>query len=124
MIRTNGFGVIRADYGEGWPERDNFVMVYSINVQDSAAYAKAFDKLAKTETGKKAPGITRLMENRSAGQAPTHYVVMSAPSFSSLNEYLDVMFASDDYKKFSGDVEDIRTVVGTATYRKVKAWEK
>ncbi|UCG72411.1 MAG: hypothetical protein JSV45_14380 [Chromatiales bacterium] len=120
----NGFGIIRADYGEGWPERDNFVMVYSINVTDSAAYAKAFDKLANSETGKKAPGITRLMENRSAGQAPTHYVVMSAPSFASLNEHLDMMFASDDYKKFSDDVEDIRTIVGTATYSKVKAWEK
>lgn len=120
----SGIGIVRADYGEGWPARDNFIMVFSLNVRDAAAYAKAFDKLANSETGKLAPGTTRLLENRSAGAAPTHYVVMSAPSFAALNEHLDTMFASKDYEKFNDDVEDIREVVGTASYRKVKAWSK
>lgn len=123
MVR-NGFGIVRANYGTGWPERDNFVMVFSLDVKNAAAYAKAFDKLARSETGQKAPGITRLMENRSAGVAPSHYVVMSAPSFSALNEHLDMMFASDDYDDFNDDVKNIRTIVGTATYRKVRAWSK
>lgn len=120
----SGFGIIRANYGEGWPDRDNFIMVYSIDVKDAGAYAKALDKLANSEIGKKAPGITRLLENRSAGVAPTHFVVMSGPSFAALNEHLDAMFASKAYKDFNDDVEDIRTIVGTATYRKVKVWSK
>ena len=123
-VLRNGFGVIRANYGEGWPERDNFVMVFSVQVQDAQAYAKAFGKLAKSEVGQQAPGITRLMENRSAGAAPSHFVIMSAPSFSALNNHLDAMFASNAYEDFNDDVKKIRTVVGTATYRKVKAWTK
>ncbi len=119
----SGIGVIRADYGEGWPERDNYVMVYSLNVTNAAKYAKAFDKLANSDIGKQAPGVTRLMENRSAGAAPTHYVIMSAPTFAGLNEHLEAMFASKAYEDFSDDVSDIRTIVGTASYRKVKVWD-
>ena len=120
---TSGIGIIRADYGEGWPDRDNFVMVYSLNVKDAGKYAKAFDKLANSDIGKQAPGITRLLENRSAGAAPSHYVVMSAPTFAALNEHLDAMFASKAYEDFSDDVSGIRTIVGTASYLKDKVWD-
>ncbi|MDJ0927579.1 MAG: hypothetical protein QNJ73_08000 [Gammaproteobacteria bacterium] len=120
----DGMGVIRASYGEGWPERDNYVMVISIDVTDRSAYGKAFTKLAESEVGKQAPGITRLIENRSAGNASTHYVVMSAPTFASLNEHLDRLFTSDAYEDFNDDVKNIRTIVGSASYRKIKTWSK
>lgn len=119
----SGIGIIRADYGSGWPDRDNFIMVFSLRVTDANTYAKALDKLANSDVGKQAPGITRLLENRSAGAAPSHYVVMSAPTFAALNEHLDAMFASDAYEDFNDDVSDIRDIVGTSSYRKVKVWE-
>ena len=121
---ANGIGITRAAYGEGWPDRDNFVAVFDVAVTDAAKYAKAFDKLANSDIGKKAPGITRLMETRYAPSGASHYVLMSGPSFAALNEHLDMMFASDEYDDFNDDVKNIRKVVGTALYRKVKAWSK
>jgi hypothetical protein len=117
----NGMGIIRADYGEGWPEQD-YVAVIGLAVQDAKKYTKAFDKLSRSKTGGKAPGSTRLFENRGAGAAPSHYAVMSAPSFTALNEHLDRLFASDDYADFADEVEDIRSITSTAIYRKVGSW--
>jgi hypothetical protein len=119
----SGIGIIRADYGSGWPDRDNFIMVFSLKVADANKYAEALDELANSDIGKQAPGITRLLENRSAGAAPSHYVVMSAPTFAALNEHLDAMFASEAYADFNDEVSDIRDIVGTSSYRKVKVWE-
>jgi len=119
---ANGMGIVVAEHGEGWPERDEYVTVFNLNVRDAGKYVTAFNEMLDSDTGKAAPGSTQLMSVRFAGAAPTHYVVMSAPSFAALNNYIDTMFASDDYADFIDEVEDIREVVGTAIYRKVKTW--
>ncbi len=119
---TDGMGIVVTEHGEGWPERDDYVTVFNLNVRDAEKYVKAFNEMLNSDTGKAAPGSTLLMSVRFAGASPTHYVVMSAPSFAALNNYLDTMFASDDYADFIDDVGDIREVVGTAIYRKVKTW--
>ena len=119
---ANGMGIVVAEHGEGWPERDEYVTVFNLNVRDAGKYVTAFNEMLDSDTGKAAPGSTQLMSVRFAGAAPTHYVVMSAPSFAALNNYIDTMFASDDYADFIDEVEDIRDVVGTAIYRKVKTW--
>lgn len=121
---AEGMGIMVADYGEGWPEQD-FVVVIDLSVKDAQRYAKAFDKLSKTDMSQKAPGVTRLMALRGGGASEaTHYVVMSGPTFAALNDHLDTLFASDDYADFVDDVEDIRSIVGTSIYKKVKAWSK
>ena len=119
---TDGMGIVVVEHGEGWPERDEYVTVFNLNVRDAGKYVTAFNEMLNSDTGKAAPGSTLLMSVRFAGAAPTHYVVMSAPSFAALNNYIDTMFASDDYADFIDEVEDIRDVVGTAIYRKVKTW--
>lgn len=121
---AEGMGIMVADYGEGWPEQD-YVVVIDLSVTDAQRYLKAFEKLLKTDASQKAPGITRLMALRGAGATEaSHYVVMSGPTFAALNDYLDMLFSSDDYADFVDDVADIRSIVGTSIYKKVKAWSK
>ena len=77
-------------------------------------------------SGRKAPGETRLQEKR-AGIGPrgfTHLVVITAPSFVALNEYLDTLHASDDYAAFAKEVASISSLEGTAFYKRVKTWRQ
>lgn len=110
--------------GEDSVDHD-YETVFTLQVQDVAAYRRAFDRLAKSRTFQQAPGSTGLWAIRAAGaDSPTHVVVMNARGFVEMHQYLDTFLASDDYAKFKEEVGAIRKIVGVSTYRRVGHWSK
>jgi hypothetical protein len=120
---AEGLALHRAKYGKGWNEQ-GFGAIISVATTNAPAYAEAFDGLMKSATGRKAPGETRLMENRAGISGVTHFVVVTAPSLTALNDYLDMLYSSSDFAAFSGKVAGMRTVTGTSYFRRVASWQR
>ena len=121
VCENDGLLVERGSWGDRDAEWNNNA-VFPVNTSDPAAYMEALDDLFTSDTGQASPGATVLYERR-AGAPSTHYVVALAPSFAALNNYLDLLFQSDDFEDFLDEVEEIRTV-GTPTQSvRYRTWE-
>lgn len=118
--RTDGLSVFRGAWGN--PEAAPvFWQVYGISASDGAAYAAALGELAEAQSDG-APGVIVLFENRAGISNDTHLVALGAPTFAGLNEYLDTLFASDDFADFNDEVSSIRTVTWRAQARRMRVW--
>jgi hypothetical protein len=95
----------------------SFFMVFNIAASDGAAYAAAFQQLVERRSDG-VPGPIYLFENRAGMSGVSHIVVIGAPSMASLNTYLDSLFASQDFARFSDAVRDIRTIVSSHQVRR------
>ena len=110
------------DNGKEWKAGD-YLFVVGINVNGPGPdYVAAMKELINSSLGKKAPGMMRLVAGR-AGNDSSHALIISAPSFASLNEYLDSIPGNSDFEAFLSKVGDISTVTGTSMYRVVKVWK-
>jgi hypothetical protein len=54
--------------------------------------------------------------------AATHAVLIGGSDFKAVNEYLDRLFASDAFAKFTAKVGPTRKLVGVQMYRRVGTW--
>ena len=121
VCENDGLLVERASWGDRDAEWSHNA-VFPVTTSDAGAYMEALDDLITSETGQSSPGATILYERR-AGAPSTHYVVALAPSFAALNNYLDLLFQSDDFEDYLDEVAEIRTV-GTPTQSvRYRTWE-
>lgn len=112
-----------ADNGKSWKEGD-YIYAIGVDVKDGAggAYAKAFNEYMNTALAKKAPGLIRLLASR-AGSESSHLVIFSAPSFASLNEFLDAHSDAKEMQDFLSKVEGISTGTGAGVYKVMRVWK-
>jgi hypothetical protein len=118
---TNGLAVLRGQWGNQEAPAAAYYAVYGISATDGPAYAAALERLA-TSQATTAPGSILLFENRAGIRGDTHLVVIGAPTLAGLNEYLDTLYASDEFADFTDDVSDIRTVTWRNQAFRVRAW--
>lgn len=119
---SEGLYLHATDNGKSWKEGD-YLYVVGVNVTGSSAdYTAAVKDLINSSLGKKAPGLLRLVENRAGGDS-SHTVLISAPSFTSLNKYLDSFTGDPAFEAFLSKVGNMSTVTGTSIYRVVKMWK-
>lgn len=114
----NSLMIQRMVAGEGW-RNHGASAVFAMTVSDPAKYLQAFQRLIDAQGN---PGSVRLFEVRAGGPGVSHVVVITAPGFAALNDYLDKTFASDDFRRFSDQVRSIRTMNTVSQYRRVKSW--
>jgi hypothetical protein len=95
--------------------------VYGVSTSDGAGYAEALGDLAAAQEAD-AAGPVLLFENRAGISGDTHLVVLGAPTLTSLNEYLDQLFSSDDFADFQDEVGDTRTLTWRAQARRARTW--
>ena len=115
---SNGLVVQRLVDGDGWRGHGSLA-AFIMTVKDPAAYTAAFSELIRSTDN---PGSVRLMEMRAGGEGTTHVVLITAPGFVELNEYLDELLASAAYRDFAGKVSGNRTIRTVTMYRRIKTW--
>lgn len=96
-----------------------YLAAYLVNVTDAAAYRAAIADLNRAVGN---PGVMRLVAFRSGDMAATHAVLIGGSDFKAVNEYLDKLFASDAFVKFTANVGSIRKLVSVQMYRRVGTW--
>ena len=96
----------------------SFFMVFNISATNGAAYTAAFEQLVERRSDG-VPGPIYLFENRAGTSGVSHIVVIGAPSMATLNSYLDSLFASQEFARFSDAVRDIRTIVSSHQVRRI-----
>lgn len=99
-----------------------FVIGVQVLRGEAQAYAAAFKEFIDSNMGKKAPGMLRLMANR-AGSNTSHVVLVSAPTFTALNKYMDESDKSEAFANFISKVKDIATTADPSIYNVVKIWK-
>jgi hypothetical protein len=112
-----GISVLRGSWGNQ-EAQGNFFAVYHIAARDGAAYSAALSELAESQSAN-APGQLLLFENRAGLSGVSHIVVISAPNEVVLNQFLDQLFASDDFEDFIDEVGDTRTVVNSSQVARI-----
>lgn len=110
--------VQRSIDGGGW-RGHGALAAYILTVRDVGTYMDAFNEMIGAMDN---PGSVRLMELRAGGDGATHAALISAPTFSELNNYIDGLYESDAFRTFIGKVSGIRTVNTVHIYRRVKSW--
>ncbi len=106
--------------GSGW-RNHGALAAYIIQVKEPATYTAEFKRMINAMDN---PGSVRLMQFRAGGQGATHVVLVSAESFTALNEFLDTLYVSDAFASFNAAVKDIRTIINVEMYSRLKTWEK
>jgi hypothetical protein len=109
--------------GKSYKEGD-YIWVASIQVSrgENKVYTKAYEEMLGSKIGKQAPGLMRLMSVR-AGSSNSHVAIFSAPTFVTLNEYLDSLSNSEEYEIFISKVKAISVLTDSSIYRVVKIWK-
>ena len=120
VCRTDGLSVMRGFWGNT-QSQNVYWQVYGVSTSDGAGYAEALGDLAEAQ-GNAAPGVILLFENRAGISGDTHLVVIGAPTLTSLNEYLDQLFASDDFADFQDEVGATRRLTWRAQARRARTW--
>ena len=113
-----------ADNGESWDEGD-FLAVTPVSVSSRggrATYLAAFKEMIDSDMGKAAPGMIRLVASR-AGNETSHVALITAPTFSALNEYMDSFPESEGYQTFASKVDGVSDTVGGEILRVVRVWD-
>ena len=118
-VTAISMGVQRIARGSGW-HKHGAGMLFNMTVRNAAIYAAEFTKLVDATDN---PGSIRLIEIRAGGEGATHFALITAPDFTTLNNYVDELFSSDAYKAFARNVGEIRRINTTSIYRRVMAWE-
>lgn len=96
-----------------------YLVAYLINTTDPAAYRAAIADLNKAIGN---PGVLRLVQMRTGSMDFNHVVLVGGADFKAVNEYMDKMYSSDAYGKFTAKVGGSRKVVGINMYRRVASW--
>jgi hypothetical protein len=96
-----------------------YLAAYLVNATDTAAYRAGIADLNRAVGN---PGVMRLVAFRSGNMAATHAVLIGGSDFKAVNEYLDKLFASDAFAKFTAKVGATRKVVSVQMYRRVGTW--
>ena len=104
--------------GSGW-EGHGAMAAFVMTVTDPAAYAEAFTELTGSMDN---PGSVRLMELRFGGRGATHAALISAANVAALNNYLDELMGSDEYRRFARKFRDIRTIQNVEMLRRVRSY--
>jgi hypothetical protein len=118
--QSNGLAVLRGSWGNQEAPAPYFA-AYGISATDSAAFAAAFTELAESQASA-LPGSIFLFENRAGIRGDTHLVAISAPTLAGLNQYLDTLFASDDYADYLEEVGSIRTITWRNQAFRMRVW--
>ena len=100
----------------GWVE-GGYLAAVMVNAADSASWLAAMDQWNKTNKVKN-PGMVRIVKLR--GGPSNHAVLIAAPDYADLINYMEGVEASDEYAALRGASE--AQVVGTTYYRVVKVW--
>ncbi len=108
----------RVSYGDSW-QTDGAAAAVIMTVRDPATYTDAFKRVTESYGN---PGSVRLMEIRAGGEGATHAVLYTAEGMAELNEYIDGLLGSDEYRAFVGEVGDIRTINTVNMFSRVKTW--
>ena len=96
-----------------------YLAAFRVHASDAAAYRQG---IADLNRGAGNPGVLRLVSFRTGGMDATHAVLVGGADFKAVNEYLDKLFASDAFAKFSAKVGPTRKMVGVEMYRRVATW--
>ena len=96
-----------------------YLVAYLVNSTDAAAYRAGIADLNRAAGN---PGVMRLVAFRSGNMAATHAVLIGGSDFKAVNEYLDKLFASDAFAKFTAKVGPTRKLVSVQMYRRVGTW--
>ena len=96
-----------------------YLAAYLVNATDAAAYRAGIADLNRALGN---PGVMRLVAFRSGNMAATHAVLIGGSDFKAVNEYLDKLFASDAFAKFTAKVGPTRKLVSVQMYQRVGTW--
>jgi hypothetical protein len=96
-----------------------YLVAYLVNATDAAAYRAGIADLNRAAGN---PGVMRLVAFRSGNMAATHAVLIGGSDFKAVNEYLDKLFASNAFAKFTAKVGPTRKLVSVQMYRRVGTW--
>ncbi|MEJ2112106.1 MAG: hypothetical protein P8Z37_19820 [Acidobacteriota bacterium] len=124
IATNNGDSVYvhRADNGKSEKAGD-FVWTTGGNLTgDEAVFVAAYTDLLKSDLGKKAPGMVKLVANRAGGDT-THLAILTAPTLAALNEYLDMHAGNKDWETFLSKAGDMIQSSGSSFLRIVKVWK-
>lgn len=121
---ANGDSVYVRRTDNGRSERaGEFVYSVGVNVSgDEALFIAAHKELIQSDFGKKAPGMIKLLANRAGGDT-THLAILTAPTLTSLNEYLDLGTGNKDWENFLSKVGGMIQASGPSFLRIVKVWK-
>jgi len=89
---------------------------------DEAVFVAAYKDLLKSDLGKKAPGMIKLVANRAGGDV-THLAIVTAPTLAALNEYLDMHAGNKDWENFGSKVDGMIQSSGSSFLRVLKVWK-
>lgn len=117
-VKSRMMAVQRFREGSGW-QGHGAMAAFVMTISDPGTYTAAFQEFVAASDN---PGSTRLMELRFGGRGATHAVLISAPGAASLNEYLDGLLSSDEYRIFSGKVNGIRTINNVEMLTRVRSY--
>jgi hypothetical protein len=118
--RTDGLSVFRGAWGNQQIQ-PAFWQVYGVSTSDGAGYAAALAELSEAQ-GDDAPVVTLLFENRAGISGDTHLVALGAETLAGLNEYMDELFASDDFADFVSEVGATRRLTWRAQAFRMRTW--
>lgn len=117
-VKSRLMAVQRFRDGSGW-QGHGAMAAFVMTISDPDAYTAAFREFVASSDN---PGSTRLMELRFGGLGATHVVLISAPGSAALNEYLDELLSSDEYRVFAGKVNGIRTINNVEMLTRVRSY--
>lgn len=117
-VKSRSMAVQRFRDGSGW-QGHGAMAAFVMTISDPDAYTAAFREFVASSDN---PGSTRLMELRFGGLGATHVVLISAPGSAALNEYLDELLSSDEYRVFAGKVNGIRTINNVEMLTRVRSY--
>jgi len=96
---NEGHAVEMVTFGqESWTVGGSLSAI-ALHVTNTAAFKSAFETLMSSITPKP-PGMVRLMRTLEGGKV-THYILVSADSFSELNRFLDEVRAAKAFQEFT-----------------------
>lgn len=116
-VNSSLLAIQRQTWGnDGWQE-GNYLAAILINTREGAAWIDAVDEMHRT-TDVDNPGMMRIVRLR--GGPASHAVLIVAPTYAELIEYMEETEASDVFATMRGKTNT--SVMGTTIYNVAKVW--
>ena len=116
-VNSSLLAIQRQTWGnDGW-EEGNYLTAVLINTRDGAAWIDAVDEMHRT-TDVDNPGMMRIVRLR--GGPASHAVLISAPTYAGMIQYMEETEASDAFATMRAKIQT--SIVGTMVYHVAKVW--
>jgi hypothetical protein len=114
---STALAIQRKTWGQdAWKEGD-YLAAVMVNAADATRWYESMDEMMRTSKVKN-PGMVRIVRLR--GGPASHAVLLVAPTYAGLINYMENTEASDEFAKMRGSSES--STVGMTIYRVAKVW--